>query len=151
MFKLTEEDLKPSTRVCSRHFPDGDASKIPNVNLGKRFASPMKQGPRAKRAKERDELRQLRESSLTSASECSHSRSVTPAPSTPTPEIHTTVVGEQLSSDYSVHEIPTDPHTSSEHIEINHALLTRIEFLEAENASLKTNKNEKGYFRLEDI
>ena len=34
VFMLTEEDMKPSTRVCSRHFPDGDASKIPNVNPG---------------------------------------------------------------------------------------------------------------------
>ena len=28
VFMLTEEDMKPSTRVCSRHFPDGDASKV---------------------------------------------------------------------------------------------------------------------------
>ena len=34
------EDLKDFHRVCSRHFLDGDATKDPQLNLGKRFASP---------------------------------------------------------------------------------------------------------------
>ena len=38
--ELTEGDLKDYHRVCSRHFPDGDATKNPQLNLGKRFASP---------------------------------------------------------------------------------------------------------------
>ena len=42
MFQIDESDVKPYFRVCSRHFPDGDAKKEPEVNLGKRFASPRK-------------------------------------------------------------------------------------------------------------
>ena len=61
VFSIREEDIKPSSRVCSRHFPAGDASKSPSISLGKRFASPIKQGPRAKRAKEREEQRMLKE------------------------------------------------------------------------------------------
>ena len=34
VFNLTEEDIKPSTRVCCRHFPDGDPKKRPDVTLG---------------------------------------------------------------------------------------------------------------------
>ena len=35
VFGLTEGDLKPSTRVCSRHFPEGDIKKMPSMLLGK--------------------------------------------------------------------------------------------------------------------
>ena len=35
---LVEEDLKDFHRVCSRHFLDGDATKDPQLNLGKQFA-----------------------------------------------------------------------------------------------------------------
>ena len=42
-------------RVCSRHFPAGDATKQPQLNLGKRFASPRKKSaPREVRARRRD-------------------------------------------------------------------------------------------------
>ena len=73
---LCESDLKQSTRICSQHFPDADNKKEPSLCLGKlfqfvhvfykhllligkRFASPIEQGPRAKRAKDRDEMRLL--------------------------------------------------------------------------------------------
>ena len=52
---MREEEVKPHMRVCSRHFPDGDASKPPVVALGKRFCSPIKKDSRAKRAKVREE------------------------------------------------------------------------------------------------
>lgn len=151
VFSLREEDIKPSTRVCSRHFPDGDASKSPNVTLGKRFASPIKQGPRAKRAKEREEQRMLKEHSMTPAS-ASSSRSVTPAAGT-SAKIHTVMVGEQLQSDYLVHELPGSSSlqaSSNESLLVDRALLARIEMLEAENSRLQ-KKSEKHYFRVEDI
>lgn len=45
------EDLKDFHRVCSKHFPDGDTTKDPQLNLGKQFASPKKRWTsRAKRA-----------------------------------------------------------------------------------------------------
>ena len=34
VFGLLEKDIKPSSRVCSRHFPDGDSKKAPSLNLG---------------------------------------------------------------------------------------------------------------------
>ena len=36
------ESIPSDARVCSRHFPDGDALKLPSLSLGKRFASPRK-------------------------------------------------------------------------------------------------------------
>ena len=35
VFDLKEEDIKPSMRVCCRHFPNGDAKKMPDMTLGK--------------------------------------------------------------------------------------------------------------------
>lgn len=49
VFQISEDQLRPHMRVCSRHFPGGDASKDPSLTLGKRFSSPFKKGPRAKR------------------------------------------------------------------------------------------------------
>ena len=81
IFELDERDVKDeNTHVCLRHFPDRDSSKPPSLTLGKlnnildtyhvvvhelcttlplgkRLASPIKPGPRAKRAKERNEKR----------------------------------------------------------------------------------------------
>lgn len=39
---LQDDEVGSHHRVCSRHFPEGDAkSHDPQLNLGKRFASPM--------------------------------------------------------------------------------------------------------------
>ena len=131
---LNVDVLTLNSRVCSRHFPEGDPKKVPSLTLGKRFASPKKLGPRAKRARDRDEQRQLREHSMTPASEaaCS-SRSVTPAPppAAPTPPLH------ELSN--------------SSEVLVNTALLSRIEVLEAENARLKTQQKISKHFRIEAI
>ena len=35
VFGMQESDLKPSSRVCSRHFPEGDVKKTPSMTLGK--------------------------------------------------------------------------------------------------------------------
>ena len=35
VFQLQESDLRPSTRVCSRHFPDGNVKNMPSVNIVK--------------------------------------------------------------------------------------------------------------------
>ena len=158
VFDIREEAIKESTRVCCRHFPNGNCSKEPSITLGKRFASPRKKGPRAKRMREREERSEL-------------SRSVTPnLPSTskspiltPTHQLETAAIGEQFVSDYSVYEVPSladnnEPSTSSQLTSsdtqvINRALLARIELLEAENTSLKAEiqQQAKSQFRLEDV
>ena len=55
IFGIEESHLRPESRVCSRHFPDGDAQREPEATMGKRFALPIKGNlPREKRAKARD-------------------------------------------------------------------------------------------------
>ena len=50
-FGLLEASVKPITRVCSRHFRNGDPANGPDKTLGARFASPKKRGTsRAQRA-----------------------------------------------------------------------------------------------------
>ena len=152
VFELREEDIKPNSRVCARHFPDGDVKNPPVLTLGKRFASPIKIGPRSKRARQRDEDKQLREHNVTPVTPCS-SRSVTPAPTTPTvsQKVHTAVAGEQFDTAYKVHELPSiDTVPQSSEVLVNVALLARIEALETENASLKL-LHKVNHFRVEDI
>jgi len=59
LLEITEAQLTPHSRACLRHFPAGDNSNDPQINLGKRFASPIKQKlPRAKREKARNSRRE---------------------------------------------------------------------------------------------
>ena len=37
---IEEVDLLKDTRICSRHFLDGDATTLPSLTLGKKFTSP---------------------------------------------------------------------------------------------------------------
>ena len=134
--------------------------------IGKRFASPIKSGPRAKRSRRRSEQRQLDFSRISATP--SSRRSVTPAaPPATTPvtshpthsqsprlQLHSAEAGEQLETDYGVHELPcTDnpPQRDSSSIVVNRALLALIEVLEAEHDQLQSKSREKHYFRLEDI
>ena len=43
-FGLLEGTVKPFSRVCSRHFRNGDPNNGPDKTLGARFASPKKRG-----------------------------------------------------------------------------------------------------------
>ena len=119
--------MKPYSRVCSRHFPDGDAKKEPEVNLGKRFASPKKRDhPRAKRATRRDSVKELLELRLKSPST---SRSVTP-----TVQISTSATESGCSTPTTV---PAAQPPSDTEVLVNTALLAGVEALEAENSHLK--------------
>ena len=55
------EDIKESTRVCCRHFPNGNVQQAPSINVGKCFASPMKKDDRSKHSKVRHEANVVRE------------------------------------------------------------------------------------------
>ena len=168
VFQLTEEQIRPHTRVCSRHFPEGNPLNKPDLSLGKRFASPVKKGdPRTKRAKLREQAKDLE---ALSAQSSSQSRSVTPllnastssyvsspsdSLSRPSESPLMARIGEQLDLDYQVHELPQDmdearttPQPMSTAAEdenlISAALMARIEFLEAENVALKKRLSSKG-------
>ena len=134
---MREEDVTKDSRVCSRHFPGGNILKPPAMTLSKRFASPIKKGERAKRARQRDETRQL--SASRTPTPCS-SRSVTPVPAS--------------TSSCSVSSTPSEciPHQvpKSSEVLVDTALLARIEALEAENTRLKT-QSKQTHFRIEDI
>lgn len=178
VFQLEQSQVKAHFRVCSRHFPAGDAKKAPQLNLGKRFASPMKKSTsRAKRAKTREASKEFLELQTPSPSS---SRSATPAPVTlctsssisATPDASEpalrVAVGEQLETDYQVHELPSDsseytsepllqptPASQSTEVVVNTALLTRVEALEAENhrlnKQLKEVTSKQQHFRIEQI
>ena len=99
-------------------------------------------GPGAKRAKRREVTKQLNElfSSPVSPTPFS-SRSVT---SSTTEQVEqpplTVTVGEQLQSNYQLHELPSDSsHTQPPDwtaVLVNNSLLARIEYLESENAHM---------------
>ena len=152
VFGKTEDDVTPNSRVCSRHFPGGNVELSPVSTLGRRFASPIKKGVRAKRAKQRQEQRQLRElfktptpSSSKAATPVTSSRSVTPIISPPPTTPCIAMVGEQLSTEIGVHELPNEdglPQSSTE-VVVNTALLARIEALEQMVASFPSCPSNK--------
>ena len=175
-FKLDESQLRPQSRVCSRHFPNGDSKKDPLVTLGKRFASPVKpKHPRTKRAKARYDAKQLAELKRSVSPALSQSsRSITPSESVLSLDSQvkafTASVGEQLETDYYVHELPSDsgdgecdtgsasasllkePSDDTAEVTVRTALLARIEVLEAENHSLRSNvASPQQHFRIEQI
>ena len=166
VFDLKEGDIKPHHRVCSRHFPNSDTKNNPTTTLGKRFASPIKKGPRAKRAKGREAKKQLSELYSTVSPTPSSSRLVTP--STFEQPAITVAVGKQLQSDYQVHELPGGADDASDssslpaglqscshpqtEVLVNTALLARIEYLESENARLKKECSPTTtHFRIEQV
>ena len=130
--------------------------------IGKRFASPIKQGPRAKRAKDRDEMRLLCFSTpasiVESRTEPAGSELETASMTTTGYQLQTAVIGQQLlESDYHVHELPACDEPSDEltndscSATINAALVARIEMLEAENAKLKSQTEDQKYFQIECV
>ena len=145
--KLDDSDIKSYHRLCSRHFPQGDRKNMPSSSLGKRFAFPKKYWTsRAKRPNNRQAEKNLFGSS-------SHA-SMMETPSTSTKQgvsaqemavqeqQETTpllaAVGEQLRTDYQLHDLPTVSKDDKEtHILLNMGLLPRIETLESENRELK--------------
>ena len=120
LLQIQEDSIKPSTQVSSGHFPGGDPSKSPSLTLGKRFASPLKQDSRAKRAR-------LREDTFIPTA-----RPLTIA----LPQVFCSKIataGEQLETNYSVHELPGSSGMDPKACQlINQALLTRLELLESE-------------------
>ena len=159
--------LKSNSTNILVYPPAGENSNNPQINLGKRFASPIKQKlPRAKRAKARNSRREA--SIINSAP-----NDVTPLPAsidtTPLQPSLTAATGEQFYIDYRVHKLPNESGdglsdaqstsallydisllietvstaeagASNTEVLVNKALLARIEVYEAENRALNKNQ-----------
>ena len=139
--KLDDSTIKDHHRVCSRHFPHGNPKNKPSISLGKLFASPKKSWTgRAKKAKTRETERSLFGESSSSNSQ--HSTIISPSrqdmPSTVQESEKATPllvpVGEQLRTDYELHDLPTVSKEDEEaHVLLNTELLAKIKALESEN------------------
>ena len=122
-----------------------------------RFASPISTGLKAKRAKNQEANKQLIElysavspTSTPVSLAPSSSKSVTISTSEQ-PVCSAAAVGEQLLSDYQVHELPSNVDDASDSSSlpstgfqscssdqtVNAALLAHIEYIEAENTHLR--------------
>ena len=180
VFQLDPEVVKPHTRVCSRHFMNGDPINDRQAKIGRRFASPIKkESDRTTRAIERQRTkRNLEVQSLltasSSASESSTSSSrvlcssntsddhllaVTESPAEAMErdeEPMTALVGEQLLGDYQVIDLPDNGSTAqassaADQPLVTTALLARIEFLEAECSRLQNSASKILRFGIDQI
>jgi len=154
IFGIEESQLRPQSRVCSWHFPDGDAQREPEATIGKRFASPITGNlPRAKRAKARDVSKEVAEIRR-SVSPFRLGRPATPVEKSLLPSPLEAAVPE-LSSDGGGMSNSTSTSAliarQSSEVLVNTALFARIESLEAENSHLKSINSKPQYFRIEQI
>lgn len=164
---LKEQDLRQHSRLCSRHFRNGDKTQLPTLHLGKRFASPRKNNERGKRAAKFAQLSELSSSrkhlAMTPHTDLDNSASSTSTDiSTPVPDVMLVSAGEELVSDYQIHELPQkllrdddSSDTDDNGLENTVALKAHIEFLEAEkkmnNKQLESISSKPQYFRLEEV
>ena len=154
--ELQEANITKDTRVCSRHFLNGDTTQIPSRSLGKRFCSPKKRGS-VKKLRLSDSFtvpskRPVKSTSTTPSASPGPSTSYCGSDSSETNSSLVTTIGEQLLSDYAVHELPgSSTVTASDNVVLNAGLLARVEFLESEVRRLKITSTQRTHFRLEDI
>ena len=146
------ESIPSDARVCSRHFPDGDALKLPSLSLRKRFASPRK-----RRAVVRLPLKSKKRLKLSKSSSPSTSIIVSPsAQSTLETEVSTSFQSVEDDSHASISTYPdcvsndslirNQETTNDLQVTLNAALMSRIEVLEQENTTLRRNVIVAGIF-----
>ena len=136
-FGMQEDEVKPHTRVCSRHFADGNPQNDPDAHIGKRFTSPFKKtASRTTRAKVREKSKEIKEllsayttspgpkrSSITSGQSCGTTDTSLPTDVDCIPESSTPC------------GTPIEPPVETPLLSV--ALSAKIEALEAENARLQ--------------
>ena len=115
---LSQADISVNTRICSRHFLNGNSSNIPAPDLGKRFASPKKlHNERSSRA-----IKRLKQTPIPlkckrpavglettpSSSRASSVTVQTPGSTTSAGnDVLSASAGEQYLTDYNIHELPS--------------------------------------------
>ena len=147
---LSEDVITPESRVCSRHFRDGNPKNPPSIHLGEKFTSgPSIETERGKRRASREVARNVTKRPRTSSIPCTSTPQSTPK-STPrvTPD-----GSREWSESSSVSLVATDSEpflsqTSSPHyahnlqVTVNVALASQVEMLTAENQKLKSQLSE---------
>ena len=107
--RLSENDISPSSRLCSLHFRDGNASNIPSLSMGEKFGScPDMTSSRAKRLQRR--------TSAATAEDATMEGAISPKPTSSNPQ-----------------QVTIDTLSCT----VNAALITRVKSLEAENIKLR--------------
>ena len=100
---LTDDKICAESRVCSRHFRDGNPKNIPSLHIGKSFSNrPTDETVRGKRRASRELLKHKRQSEPPPKRPCVHSHS--PRSSTPTSAISASF---SLSSPTPLSPLPT--------------------------------------------
>ena len=110
---IEEVDLPKDPRVCTHHFPDGDATKLPSLTLGKKFASPKKRSVPIRKP-----LAPTKKYKMISSN-----------PSNSSCESHTVLSTGTL-------ELPSTSNGTAD-VTVNAALMAKIEMLESKIAALK--------------
>ena len=123
--RLSENDISPSSRLCSLHFRDGNASNIPSLSMGEKFGScPDMTSSRAKRLQRR--------TSAATAEDATMEGAISPKPTSSNPQ-----------------QVTIDTLSCT----VNAALITRVKSLEAENIKLRKELDtaQKRSFCIDDI
>ena len=172
---LSLDEISANTRICSRHFLNGDPSSTPSPDLGKRFASPKKPYlPRSTRAAKRSKSMSVpqkskrchttstpcssHESSVTESYETHETsdtgnarRSTTPADKDVLSPLSVSA-GEQYFTDYNIHELPScDDSETSARTESEVYVKARAEYLETQQKMKQLDKKPDHHFRIEQI
>ena len=141
---LTEDDINEESRICSKHFLNGDSANAPVLNLGSRFASPRKsdteRGKRAVKRASRSPISFVPAKRASTKSSSSRASSVS-------------VTSDDQADQLSLSDSSAVMSSSGEQ---SIALAARVELLEAETKHLRLLVNKKPtselvYFRVEQI
>ena len=171
---LSEDDIAPHHKVCSRHFQNGDTSQLPTLHLGRKFLSPKKRGSTRSERLSKRSARAQAAATPTTGGESSKTSTVSPRATPMDTDIEcgsdssvhvrlSTPIGEPLmsTSDYSVYELP-EIDSSESFIEsrdttnvstlVQDAILPRLQALEQEKEKLVYQlRNEKQFFGIKSI
>lgn len=154
---MAEEDVLPDSRICSKHFRDGDRRSVPSTSIGEKFAlCPSLDTSRGKRWATRASRKEQQENSRKEQQE--NSEQVTQQPPqlvTPDPDrsVCDSITGSENSSlifspGTSISITPTSipsfnsPTNPNIQVTVNVAVASQVEILQSENQRLQVQLQE---------